>query len=158
MTAVWAVLIFRLSGETFSSSFTAWLLDQILHGLRLQVSAATFLTLHHLFRKMGHLTEYAIFSLFLYHSLEGRSEHRWRFRTAVWAIIAAGLYSLTDEFHQSFVSDRTASPIDSGIDTLGASLGMLILYTYEKLSHARASNTAETSASTEEKANGVAGE
>ena len=158
MTAVWAALIFKLSGESFGSSFTAWLLDQILHGLRLQVSAATFLTLHHLFRKMGHLTEYAIFSLFLYHSLEGRGEHRWRLRMAIWTILAAGLYSLTDEFHQSFVRGRTASPIDSGIGTLGASIGMLILYGYEKLFHASASSTAEISASTEEKANGVAGE
>jgi VanZ family protein len=158
MTVVWAALIFKLSGETFGSSFTAWLLDRILHGVRIQVSAAAFLTLHHLFRKLGHLTEYAIFSLFLYHSLEGRGEHRWRLHTAAWAVLAAGLYSLTDEFHQSFVRGRTASPLDSGIDTLGASIGMLILYGHGKLFHARASNTAETSARTEEKPNGVAGE
>jgi VanZ family protein len=158
MTVVWAVVIFQLSGQTYGSSFTAWLLEQFLQLLNIHVTPARFAVLHHLVRKLAHLTEYAIFSLFLYHSLEGRGEHRWRARTAVWAIIAAGLYSLTDEFHQSFVQGRTASPIDCGIDTIGAALGMVILYGQEKLFQARASNTPETSARTEEKANGAAGE
>ncbi len=39
------------------------------------------------------------------------------------AIILAGLYALTDEFHQSFTPGRTPSMADVGIDTLGASIG-----------------------------------
>ena len=158
VTAAWAVFIFELSGETYSGSFTAWLLHQILHSLHVQLSATAFRTLHVFVRKLAHLTEYAIFSLFLYHSFEGRGEHRWRAHTAVGAIVVAGLYSLTDEFHQSLVRGRTSSLFDCAIDTAGAALGMLILYGHEKLFHTMANSNAAARASREEKANGVAGE
>jgi VanZ family protein len=40
----------------------------------------------------------------------------------------AGAYSLTDEFHQTFVPGRGPSLIDCGIDTTGAALGALVFY------------------------------
>jgi len=48
-----------------------------------------------------------------------------RLRRAAWCVLAAGLYSLTDEFHQIFVPGRHASLLDCGLDTLGASVAML---------------------------------
>jgi VanZ family protein len=38
------------------------------------------------------------------------------------ALVAAGLYALSDEFHQRFVPGRTASLVDVGCDWLGAGL------------------------------------
>jgi VanZ family protein len=43
-------------------------------------------------------------------------------------VLLAGLYSLTDEFHQRFVPGRGPSIVDCGFDTIGAMLGMLIVY------------------------------
>ena len=45
------------------------------------------------------------------------------------------LYAALDEFHQSFVSSRTASIIDVGIDTLGVITGILIVFIIVKIFH-----------------------
>jgi VanZ family protein len=158
MTAIWAGLIFSLSTGTFGGQLSAWLLTQLLQLLHVQVSAATFATLHFLLRKLAHLTEYAIFSLFLYHAFEGSEPHAWRLRRAFWAVLVAGLYSLTDEFHQIFVPGRTGSIIDCGIDTLGAAAGILVLYGFDWLFPVKSKITAAESERMEEVAKGVAGE
>ncbi len=133
VTAAWAGLIFEASTEHFGSSFTALLLSEALRFLHLTVSAGTFDTLHFVIRKLAHLTEYAIFSMLLYGSIGGPEQVRWRAQTAFWSILVAGFYSLTDEFHQSFVPGRTASLVDCGIDTAGAALAMLGLYASGRL-------------------------
>jgi VanZ family protein len=147
-----------MSTAAFSSYFTAWLLHQTLRMLHLRVSAHTFATLHFFIRKLAHATEYAIFSLLLYHSFEGNRPHAWRLRTAFWAILTAGVYALTDEYHQAFVPGRTASLLDCGIDTVGAALGMLVVYGNERLLQARNNSPAASSESMAERKNGVAGE
>lgn len=132
VTVAWAVLIFHLSTATFTGSFTAMLLARILGLVHLTVSQSTFHTLHFLFRKLAHLTEYAIFGLFLYHGFLNSNRTEWRIRTAAISVLAAGIYSLSDEFHQIFVPGRTPSIIDCGIDTTGAALGMLVIYLYTR--------------------------
>jgi VanZ family protein len=42
------------------------------------------------------------------------------------AWLAAAIFAVTDEFHQSFVPSRTASPIDVMIDICGAMIGLII--------------------------------
>ena len=47
------------------------------------------------------------------------------------------IYSLTDEYHQLFINGRTGQFSDCLIDTLGAIIGMIILYIIKtkKLNH-----------------------
>ena len=124
----WAGLIFYLSTGTFGGSLTASLLGQILGFLHVAVSPGTFDTLHHLMRKSAHLTEYAVFAMLLYGSAEDARPFDWRARRALLSIVVAGVYSLTDEFHQRFVPGRGPSLVDCGIDTVGATLGVLLFY------------------------------
>ncbi len=133
VTLAWAGMIFTLSTGTYGSSFSAWLLREFLRLLHLEVSPPTFGVLHFCLRKLAHLTEYGIFSSLLYGSLERGRSLEWRARTALWCVLMAGAYSLTDEFHQSFVPGRTASWMDCGIDTVGAFLGMLLVYGNDRL-------------------------
>jgi VanZ family protein len=130
---VWATLIFDLSTRGFGGSFTEWLLRFLLNSLHITVSAAHFEIIHHLFRKLAHMTEYAILAMLLYGSAAEGNPFRWRGRRALWCIVIAGLYSLTDEFHQSFVPGRGPSLIDCGIDTTGATAGILIYYLRHRL-------------------------
>lgn len=127
-TLAWAALIFFLSTGSFSGWLSARILTAIIGFLHLRVSAQTFATLHFLFRKLAHLTEYAVFALFVYHSLQEEHRAEWRTRTALVSILVAGAYALLDEFHQSFVPGRTPALADCGLDTLGATLAMLGLY------------------------------
>jgi len=132
ITIVWTALIFTLSTETYSSSFSALLLRDFLDLVRVTVSPATFEVLHHLVRKSAHVTEYAIFGLLLYHCLLRSNRTDWRPLLGAWSVLIAAAYSLTDEFHQFFVSGRTASLWDCGIDTMGAALGMLVVYAWTR--------------------------
>jgi len=127
MVVIWAGLIFYLSTSGFGIGFTEWLLLQILSLLHAAVSPRTFEVLHHLMRKTAHMTEYAVFCLLLYAAFLDAEDFEWHPRLALRSVIIAGIYSLTDEYHQSFVPGRTPSIIDCGIDTVGAALSTLIV-------------------------------
>jgi VanZ family protein len=72
--------------------------------------------------KGGHLIGYALLGASYAHGL---ARHKGMKRGALLAaIVLAGLYAVTDEFHQSFTPGRTPSPVDVGIDTVGAALGV----------------------------------
>jgi VanZ family protein len=134
ITLAWAALIFFLSTRTYTPDFTRLLLASTFHFLHIHVSGRTFILLHTLLRKLAHLTEYGIFALLLYGLPSEKSPGHWRPRRAVYCILGAALYSLTDEFHQLFVPGRHASLLDCGLDTLGAALAMLIPYAQERIS------------------------
>jgi VanZ family protein len=133
VTAAWAGTMSVLSTGAYSVSVTGWLLAQLLLLLHIHLIPHTFATLHFLIRKLAHGSEYAIFGLLLYHSFEPRRPEGWNARSAFGALVVAGLYSLLDEYHQSFVPGRTASLVDCGIDTLGALVGLLLLYVGTRL-------------------------
>jgi VanZ family protein len=94
---VWAGVIFAFSSvPSLSTELGTW--DTIL-------------------RKLAHLAEYAVLGVLLDRALR---------RQLVVAVALASLYAVTDEVHQLFVEGRHGSPIDAGIDTLGALLGVLL--------------------------------
>jgi VanZ family protein len=134
MTVAWAALIFYFSTRTFSSDHTRALLAWTFHLLHLQVSWRTFNLLNSILRKLAHLIEYGIFALLVYGLPGEKSRDLWRPRRAVFCILGAAAYSLTDEFHQLFVSGRHGSLLDCGLDTLGAALAMMVPYTRERIS------------------------
>ena len=71
-------------------------------------------------RKCAHATEYAILALliiFVLNSFWGKS---YSLKKVCIAIGFCFLYSLTDEYHQLFVSGRTSQFTDCLIDTLGS--------------------------------------
>jgi VanZ family protein len=124
---VWAGLIFWASTDVFSASRTASFILPILHWLFPHASPETLDRLHFFIRKTAHFTEYFVFSIFLLRAL--RTGHRgWQLRWAMAALAIAAAYSVLDEFHQSFVPRRTASPWDLLIDTSGATTAQLVLW------------------------------
>ncbi len=157
MIAAWAGLIFYLSTSGFGASFTRWLLYVILDLLRITVSPQTFELLHVGLRKLAHLTEYAVFSLLIYAGFLETADFEWRPHLALRSIVIAGLYSLTDEYHQSFVVGRTASLVDCGIDTIGASLATLVVLGWDRWRQTSRRRKAAAAASAAPAAKGVAG-
>jgi VanZ family protein len=125
--AIWAALIFIGSSDLLSGSNTSMFLVRPLHWLLPQASDTTLRTLHLVLRKAGHFTEYAILALLAARAFRTSSREllrsRW-FWASLFLVIA---YSLTDEFHQSFVPSRTASIYDSMIDTLGGLTALALL-------------------------------
>jgi hypothetical protein len=74
-----------------------------------------------LVKKGGHMVGYGLLAVAYLHALT--NGHRANRAQVVWAILLAGFYGATDEFHQLFVAGRGASPADVLIDTVGATIG-----------------------------------
>jgi len=73
-----------------------------------------------------HLFEYAVLSLFWYQAIaEGLS--RWDRRAAILSFLAASMYAISDEFHQSLTLERTGNIMDLFLDWCGAFFSMLAL-------------------------------
>ena len=73
-------------------------------------------------RKVVHASEYALLCALWYRALRTAA----RSRTALLAAVALSVaYAASDEFHQTFVHGRHASPLDVGIDALGVGIAVL---------------------------------
>jgi VanZ family protein len=68
-------------------------------------------------RKLAHTTEYAILAMLIVRATGSYA----------WALALAAAYAATDEVHQLFVRGRHGSPVDVGIDTVGALIGLAFL-------------------------------
>ncbi len=116
-----------MSTENFSSDRTGAVIQPVLKWLFPGMSDATFETVHHYIRKSAHLFEYAVLAGLLARALL-QSWTPWVRRH--WFLLSLGtiiVAALADEFHQSFVPGRTATPVDSMIDTAGALIVLIPL-------------------------------
>jgi VanZ family protein len=121
---LWAGMICYFSTEQFSSPQTSGLLESALDWLFPGISAERVDWAHLVLRKLGHLTEYFVFSVLLLRAW--RSNHGGLTVPHVaWSVMFVLLYAASDEFHQAFVPSRTASINDVLIDVLGGICGTL---------------------------------
>lgn len=81
--------------------------------------------LYLVFRKLGHVTEYAVLAGAWWFALRRHLSARNALAVA-WLISIA--YAAGDEFHQSFVDNRDGRPRDVLIDTAGATLAALVIW------------------------------
>jgi VanZ family protein len=129
---IWATLIFSMSTDTFSAAHTGSILEPIMKWLMPSITQAQFDAVHFFIRKCAHFTEYFIFALLLYRGVRsGRGG--WAWSSALAAFLIAAVYSGLDEFHQSFVASRTASPYDSLLDSTGAFFALVALLAWFRL-------------------------
>ena len=88
----------------------------------------TFETLHGIlefaFRKTSHLAEYFILAVFTLRAVEETRKGSFRARFFLTFCFAL-LYSVSDEWHQTFVFGRTGTVVDVFIDSLGILAGCL---------------------------------
>ena len=118
---LWMGLIYRSSATPGLRSLP---LVQRLGLLPADLSPGAAQWLEMLLRKSAHMVAYAILALLLAWALSAR----WPRRTALRAaLVAAVLYAVTDEVHQSFVPMRAGRLLDVAIDGAGAALGLLLL-------------------------------
>jgi VanZ family protein len=110
LVAVWAGFIFTLSATP---------------NLRfVQSDAIDFVV-----RKAGHMAAFGILAVLLWRAI---SYSRKGGAVAV-SLALTILYAASDEFHQSFTAGRHASPVDVGIDSIGAAIALLALTVWLRL-------------------------
>jgi VanZ family protein len=124
----WLVFISFASSDDFNAGNTSRIIGPLILWLFPSTSPETLEVVHHITRKLAHITEYAILGF-----LAARA-----FRTSPnpaisrrWFLISLALvvvYALLDEYHQSFVPSRTASIVDSLYDTAGGLTALIIVW------------------------------
>jgi VanZ family protein len=123
----WMLLIFVASGDLMSAEHTSRFLVPFLLWLKPDISVEKVALIQFCVRKAAHLTEYAILALLLCRAVFRGTNLKWAMSTLyVSAWIVCVLVATGDEFHQSFVESRGASPWDVMIDAGGAIFGLLI--------------------------------
>ena len=128
---VWMGLIFLGSTDVLSAEHTSRFLVPFLRWLDPQISFAALRSILFAIRKLGHLTEYAILAALLWRAFcQGTA---WSMKMSILfvaVLFACALFAASDEFHQSFVPSRTASPRDVMIDICGALIGLAICWIF----------------------------
>jgi VanZ family protein len=74
------------------------------------------------FRKLGHVTGYALLTALWAWALQGVVR-----RPVLVAVCIAFAYACTDEFHQTFVRGREGTPRDVGIDAIGMAIAWMLI-------------------------------
>jgi VanZ family protein len=139
----WAVLISVASTDAFSPEHTSRIITPVLHWLFPFANLPTLNLINYYIRKAAHVVEYFLFSVLLFRVIRGKGS-AWQLRWAIWALAIAAGYSAFDEFHQSFVPSRTASPWDALLDTFGAGVGQVVLWGSYRLTRADSAKNGET--------------
>lgn len=123
----WVLLILVMSGDLMSAEHTSRFFVPFLRWIAPGISAESIASLQFALRKAAHLAEYAILALLLCRALFRGTNLQWT-RPALFASawIACVLVAMGDEFRQSFVESRGASPWDVMIDSAGAIFGLAI--------------------------------
>ena len=137
---LWMALIFLASSDSSSYQHSSHLLEPILHWLFPHLVQTRIDAIHYIFRKCGHLSEYAVLALLLWRAVgntrrqpaEARPrqsvQSSWKWNEAGLAILLVFLSAALDEFHQSFVPERTPLISDIFIDTCGGAAAILTLW------------------------------
>ena len=127
---IWLGFIFVGSTDAFSAEQTSRFLIPLLRWLKPDISLEALAQIHFLLRRLGHVTEYAILAMLFWRALRRGTNLQMKMSIlfiVVWLL--CGIFAASDEFHQSFVPSRTASPIDVLIDICGAFVGLAICLT-----------------------------
>jgi len=74
------------------------------------------------FRKLGHITGYALLAAAWWWALRDRVRH-----PLAWAVGISLAYACSDELHQTFVRGREGTPRDVGIDLIGMAIAALAI-------------------------------
>ena len=114
----------------FSSRLEPWLPPIALMALIFFLSAQPDLgtdlgTIDVVLRKLAHMAEYALLCFLWWRAVRTVAPPG---RAVALAFALAVAYACSDEIHQSYVDGRHGTPVDVGIDTLGAGAAALLIH------------------------------
>ena len=121
------------SGEWMGSDHTSGPLRWLFESLFGRVADAQWELLHHIIRKSGHFLGYGAMGL-LWLRAWWMTLPRSRFlHDAILALLGTALVASFDEWHQSFLPNRTGSPWDVLLDCCGAIALEALVYVFMRI-------------------------
>ena len=106
-----AAFISTFSSHYFTPDQTGRVIVPILRWFLPHASSTLIRHLHFGIRKLAHVIEFGVFSITVFRALRG-PRPGWRLNWALLTFLIAVSYAVIDEFHQTYVPQRHASPKD----------------------------------------------
>ena len=122
------------STEWFGADHTSGPLRILYQAIFGQVSNAEWELIHHYIRKSGHFIGYGLIGLAWLRAWWQTLPHSRFLPDTFLALMGTALIASADEFHQSFLPNRTSSPWDVVIDCSGALTLQLMVYIFMRVS------------------------
>jgi VanZ family protein len=116
-------------GSDHTSGPLRWLFESIFG----PVADARWEPLHHFIRKSGHFLGYGLIGLAWLRAWWMTLPHSRFLHDAFLALMGTALVASCDEWHQSFLPNRTSSPWDVLLDCCGAIALELLVYIYMRI-------------------------
>jgi VanZ family protein len=113
-------------GADFTSGPLRWLYETLFG----HVSNARWDIIHHYIRKSGHFLGYGFISLAWLRAWWFTLPRSRFFHDALLALLGTALVASCDEWHQTFLPNRTGTPWDVLLDCTGAITLQLIVYVF----------------------------
>lgn len=126
LVLIWCIIIFFFSSQTGTSSKENS--DVIVNKITkiLSISEQKKDQVSYIVRKSGHFFEYFILALLVANMFNCFNINI--NKILIFTIFVSMIYASTDEIHQYFISNRTASIKDVILDTSASTIGTLIYY------------------------------
>ncbi len=121
------------STEFFGSDHTSGPLRSVYEALFGHVSTARWEIIHHYIRKCGHFLGYGFVGLAWLRAWWFTLPHSRFVQDAFLALLGTAMIASCDEWHQTFLPNRTGSPWDVLLDCTGAITVQLIVYVFMRM-------------------------
>jgi VanZ family protein len=116
------------STAAFGADMTSRPLRMIYEAIFGHVADADWISIHHMIRKSGHFIGYGFLGLAWLRAWWMTLPNTIFLKDASLALLGTAMTASADEFHQSFLPNRTASPWDVLIDCCGAITLQVLVY------------------------------
>jgi VanZ family protein len=134
--AICSIVILGLGSAEFGASQTSRFLYPFLRWLVPDLTFATYVQMQFWIRKSAHVTEYALLGWLAFRAVSlSLALESTLARIATLALALALAVSVTEEFHQSFLPERTSSPWDVVIDLSGALVAIGVAWWWQRGAH-----------------------
>lgn len=134
-----AVVVIAIeSTEAFGSDHTTGPLRWLFEHLFGPVSEQRWGGIHHLIRKTGHFVGYGLVGLAWLRAWWMTLPGLGSFKDTLLALLGTALLAASDEYHQSFLPNRTSSPWDVLLDCCGAAFMQLLFFAALRVTSRRA--------------------
>ena len=121
-------LMFLFSTDFFSGENTRRVVEWIMRLFWQDETAPDIKETNFLIRKFAHFFEYAVLASLLFRAFRADSKFRWRLPWAAASFGVVVVWSLLDEFHQTFTRTRGGSIYDSLLDSSGGLFALLVIF------------------------------
>lgn len=121
------------STRTFSSENTSGWLRPVMEAVFGRMSDLAWAAAHHLIRKTGHFVGFggvcvSFVRAWLWKDVARAAAPVWRIEASVRGVLCTALIASMDEWHQTFLSNRTGKVADVVLDTCGGIAACVVLW------------------------------